>query len=191
MHQTLSMVALLTLLASGCPAEGSTATDQGPLPTDMGTDVGAPGDLPTDPGLSQDDAAPGDVPADSDPGDAIGDAGAQDAVVDPGEPSNPTHDSQIQPIWNVECTPCHVGGGFSADLVLDSGYAALVGVPSTQSTLELVEPGSPSTSYLWAKLTDQQDAVGGSGVLMPKGGPPLTAGELALIEAWILAGAPQ
>ncbi len=67
----------------------------------------------------------------------------------------------------------------------------LVGVASTQSPLNLVEPGSADDSYLWRKLEGTQAEAEGSGGQMPLRRPPLSEEDLGLIEAWISAGAPR
>ena len=102
-----------------------------------------------------------------------------------------THDTDIQPIWNVSCKGCHTGGGSSGKLKLDSGYSAIVSVKSTQATsYNLVEPGDTTKSYLWAKLQGTHASLGGSGATMPKSGT-ISASDLAKIETWIDEGAPN
>ena len=69
-------------------------------------------------------------------------------------------------------------------------YAEMVGVLSTQCTnLQLVAPGDAASSYLINKLTGQ--GMCGDGVQMPKRSPAWPATDIALIEAWINAGAPN
>jgi hypothetical protein len=102
-----------------------------------------------------------------------------------------THNTDIQPLWDANCAGCHIGGGASGGLALDSGYTTLVGVASTQlSSMDRVDPGATATSYLWHKLEDTQGTVGGTGVRMPYGGA-LTTEQLAVIETWIGEGAPE
>ncbi len=104
---------------------------------------------------------------------------------------NPTHDADIQPIWDETCgAGCHTGGSASGALALDDGYAATVGVASSIEGYNLVEPGDLANSFLWLKLEGSHEDVGGEGSKMPLGNS-LTEEEVALIEAWILDGAPQ
>ena len=96
-----------------------------------------------------------------------------------------SHATDIQPIWDASCSGCHTNGGSQGSLVLDDGYAATVGVPSTQvPSMNLVEATSADASYLWHKLQGTQANVAGSGDQMPPSGP-LDANDLSLIEAWI------
>lgn len=102
--------------------------------------------------------------------------------------------TQIQPIWDAACT-CHLQGpsgtmtATTLTLNADVSYGELVDTPSTQSDLPRIAPGDPAGSYLWRKLEGTQLEVGGMGSQMPQIGE-LTEEELALIEAWISAGAP-
>ncbi|MER3525359.1 MAG: hypothetical protein C4326_15280 [Ignavibacteria bacterium] len=93
----------------------------------------------------------------------------------------------IQPIFDRSCTECHGG---SAGLFLDEGesYANLVNVPATKgcTSERRVEPGKPAASVLFKRLTGTT-----CGTQMPKKAPPLPPEEIALIEQWILAGAPN
>lgn len=94
----------------------------------------------------------------------------------------------IQPIFSARCIGCHGAAG-QAGLSLDEGaaYAALVGVTSTEvPASKRVEPGDPAASYLVEKLGPAPSV----GDTMPLGGS-LPAAELALISAWIAAGAPE
>ena len=103
----------------------------------------------------------------------------------------PTHDADMQPIWNASCgVGCHLEGSDGGDVALDEGYAALVGVESSVAGINLVEPGSLADSYLWRKLEGSHEDVGGEGSKMPLGNS-LSDEELALISIWIEDGAPQ
>jgi hypothetical protein len=74
----------------------------------------------------------------------------------------------VLPILNQYCVMCHLPGAAQADLVLfPDAWSALVGTPSIQSSLSLVEPGIPDKSYLYLKLIDAQDTEDGSGLQMP------------------------
>jgi hypothetical protein len=69
----------------------------------------------------------------------------------------------------------------------DVAYANLVNVASRQkSGATRVIPGDPNNSYLVHKLEGSADIVG---VRMPRGGPYLTDGQIAVIRRWIAEGA--
>jgi mono/diheme cytochrome c family protein len=97
---------------------------------------------------------------------------------------------QVQPIFDANCVVCHQTGGAQEDLVLEEGksYANLVGKPSHQAPLMLVTPGSLDSSYLLRKLAGTHIAANGRGARMPLAGQ-LDAQEIAIIAAWVAAGA--
>jgi hypothetical protein len=134
-------------------------------------------------GGPQDDDRPADADADADT-DTDTDS---DTDVDT-DPDGLVVWDDVAPVFAARCAPCHVdavrpSGGFSADHAQD-----LVGVVDPDSGLPYVAAGDPDGSYVWLKLTDAQGTVpGGGGARMPA--EPLPAGELALVEAWILDGA--
>lgn len=101
--------------------------------------------------------------------------------------------ADVAPILQAQCAPgCHEPGGeWPTQDLLNSPYFALVGVPSTQSPLNKVEPGSLDDSYMWHKLHGTQFEVGGSGLDMPKDAMMLAPEDLDVIETWILDGAPN
>jgi hypothetical protein len=72
-----------------------------------------------------------------------------------------------------------------------TAYASLVGVKSTESALNRVEPGKPDDSYLVRKIEGTHAAAGGTGDRMPAGGGPLPAAKIEMIRAWIEQGAPN
>ena len=89
---------------------------------------------------------------------------------------------------------CHTGNppvrapdSFDAALAYD-----LVGKPSLQApAMPVIDPGDPGNSYLMPKLKGTAATVGGIATRMPLNGPPLPADDLADIESWIQAGAPN
>jgi hypothetical protein len=87
---------------------------------------------------------------------------------------------------------CHAGNPpvYAPRLDAGAGWNAMVGVPSGQAAMNLVEPGAPERSYLVYKLRGDVSSAGGSGLPMPTDGL-LDAADLAAIEAWILNGAPN
>jgi len=100
--------------------------------------------------------------------------------------------SQLQAsIFTPKCTGCHDGVGSSLpgvqNLTAGSTYASIVNVASIEvPSLERVAPGNSANSYVVQKL---EGAASITGVRMPKGGPYLDAGTIALVKAWIDAGA--
>ena len=84
---------------------------------------------------------------------------------------------------------CHGAG--AGGLVIDGSdgdHARLVGAAATGAAGQtLVVPGDPGASYLLQKM---RGSSGISGEVMPPGGA-LEADKVAIIEAWIRAGAPD
>ncbi|MCO4744523.1 MAG: hypothetical protein KC912_07040 [Proteobacteria bacterium] len=107
------------------------------------------------------------------------------------------YEKDIEPTFTRSCAAveCHFDASFESGLNLSegNGYDALVGVAATQSTMVLVDPESPDTSYLWHKLNDthgpHDDSAEATDSMPPVG--PLSVDDLAAIEDWILAGAPK
>jgi hypothetical protein len=89
---------------------------------------------------------------------------------------------------------CHSGSpppNAPVSLDADRAWQELVGVPSQQAPLSLVEPGDPARSYLVLKLRGTAADAGGIGTPMPVNDELLTEPQLLAIEAWILGGAPN
>lgn len=109
------------------------------------------------------------------------------------EPAVPvSYEKDIVPILEQNCATCHLtgeeAGGMS--LVGDSAIGFLVGKPSQEAPAVMrVEPGAPDESYLVMKIEGTHLDHGGSGAMMPFGGFPLDAGDVAKIRAWIAQGA--
>lgn len=98
----------------------------------------------------------------------------------------------VLPISNQYCVMCHIPGAAQAELELyPDAWKSIVGVPSKQSPLLLIEPGAPERSYFYLKCTGEHAEVGGSGVLMPFLQAPLSAAQLETIRLWIEQGAKQ
>lgn len=98
----------------------------------------------------------------------------------------------IVPVLTQRCVMCHIPGAAQSGLDLYTNpWSAVVGVKSTQSPLQMVEPGDPDKSYLYLKLTGAHLAAGGSGGPMPLPPGQLDAGQIELIRAWIAQGAPN
>ncbi len=87
---------------------------------------------------------------------------------------------------------CHSGSPpANAPLSLDPGrsYGSLVGQPSLQAPMNLVESGDPAASYLVHKLRGTAGSVGGVSTRMPLGAAPLDEATLEAVETWIANGA--
>lgn len=99
-------------------------------------------------------------------------------------------DADVWPIVAAGCG-CHLDGNGAGKLKLakDVAYDNLVGRASEQADgMLLVAPGEVEASYLWFKLNDTQDSVGGSGKRMPPGGA-LEQAEIEVVAQWIAEGA--
>ena len=91
--------------------------------------------------------------------------------------------------FTPNCAGCHGGGSPSAGLSLAKDFIAaniIDKAAASKSDYKLVNPGSPEDSYIVMKL-ENRDITGSQ---MPKGGNPLTAGQIKKIRDWIAAGAP-
>ena len=98
--------------------------------------------------------------------------------------------TDVAPILTQRCVMCHIAGAAQGGLDLYTNlWGAIVNVKSTQSALDLVEPGDPDKSYLYLTLTGAQLSAGGNGAQMPFQSGQLDAGQLELIRAWIAQGA--
>jgi hypothetical protein len=103
--------------------------------------------------------------------------------------SAPSYSRDIRPILAARCTVCHsaatsantaVSGGLALDTLpgIKQGVAGRKGAPT-------LTPGRSSASQLYERLVATSPSR-----LMPKGGPPLPAAQIALIKQWIDANAP-
>lgn len=106
-----------------------------------------------------------------------------------GEALAPTLTNVQAEVFTASCafSSCH-GGGSDMDLTDGNAHAAIVGVASPDAPdRTLVVPGDATSSYLVEKCTP--GATGLVGGLMPEGTEGLDAERLALLEAWVDAGA--
>lgn len=107
-------------------------------------------------------------------------------TVDPEPPITVSFADDVQPIFDLHCTGCHGAGGFAGlDLRAESSFASLVNVTATEIDLPRVDPGDPTNSWLYRKLTGTQTV----GDPMPLGAFPLPAATVAVVQQWILEGA--
>lgn len=111
----------------------------------------------------------------------------------PGNPVDPvgplpdevSYTADVQPVFAGHCVACHGAvANAGLDLRQAQSHANLVDVASTQSSLSRVAPGEPQASWLYLKVTGQQDI----GDAMPPGAP-LDAADIGLIGRWIEQGA--
>jgi hypothetical protein len=114
--------------------------------------------------------------------------------------TEPTFENVVA-IFQASCVECHAGANApnGLDLTAGAALADLVDQPSTDIPGRLrVAPGDAGGSYLVDKLRAERSCNGCMqcepdaicGERMPFGGPALPEETIALIEAWIDAGAP-
>jgi len=114
------------------------------------------------------------------------------SLIGTAQAENISFENDVLPILNSYCVMCHLPGSEQGGLGLyPDAWARVVGVPSAQSALLLVDPGAPDNSYLYIKLIDSGESAGGSGRLMPIQQPPLEPGQIETIRLWIEQGAQQ
>lgn len=99
----------------------------------------------------------------------------------------------VIPVFQHYCVACHLTGEEPGNLALNpsDAYQYLVGRTSVESPLLRVKPGSSEDSYLMRKIEGTHLKVGGKGARMPLGGPALDEASIAVIRAWIVAGASE
>ena len=91
--------------------------------------------------------------------------------------------TEIQPIFNASCAPCHTTNTTSG--VNLSSYDATVNSIGVRYGTEVVAPGNADNSPLVDKLFDNPDF----GARMPLGRGPLSGEDIGLIITWINEGA--
>ena len=179
-------ITLGLLLFAGC-SEGDAESDDATASTASTASTGGTGGSGST-GASSSTTGGGSAPT----GTQGQDTGSGDTTVTGGEtgaPVGPGFAVDIWPILDARCS-CHKDspGAGMLRLVSDVAYVNLVGKPSLQAPLQIVEPGSAQDSYLWHKLNDTQLEAGGYGMRMPSGGL-LDPAEREQIREWIDAGA--
>ena len=106
-----------------------------------------------------------------------------------GEAFPPTLAAIQKNVFGAICTNCHFPGG-PGPMPLTSeevSYANLVNIPSIESPLLRIAPGSPDNSYLFHKITGAPDIIGDR--MPPPPEAALTRGEIESIRQWIEMGA--
>ncbi len=89
------------------------------------------------------------------------------------------YDTQIQPIWNNNCTQCHPGNG-GLDLTTGNSFGNLVDVMAQGYSAPRVASGDPNGSVLWNKLNN----TGVYGGQMPPSSM-LSQADRDLVQTWI------
>ncbi|MSP23692.1 MAG: hypothetical protein EXR75_00715 [Myxococcales bacterium] len=122
--------------------------------------------------------------------------------------------NDVVPIYRKSCAlsnACHTGSTAQEGLVLGKPladgdmtpaelaeiHAATVGVDAARANMKLIVAGDPGASFMLAKLeysdfklcSEIECAAKGCGGRMPTGGDKLPAAEIAVLNAWIKAGA--
>jgi len=106
--------------------------------------------------------------------------------------------TQIAPIFTAHCggSVCHGAESPTLGLALTGAPSVvrlgLVGQRASEVTLSLVEPGNPDQSWLYRKVSVNFDGIDCSATqctAMPLAGTKPSDDEIALIRAWIAAGA--
>jgi hypothetical protein len=183
----------VAVLAAGMMVACGNGDDDDTTPTaDAGTDSSTTTKLDGSTGPEASTTADGSTPTDSGAADT-GTADAGDAGL------APTFTNVYATIIGTVCKGCHTGGSGETDgkLLMDTqadAYTNLVGsgsgVPAAGSGCatsgeDRVVKGDSATSLLWQKVNGTQTC----GSRMPLGEGDLTQAQIALIAAWINAGA--
>ena len=147
------------------------------------------------------------------------DAGGVDLGNIPTPPANVSFSTDVVPIFQMSCGTsgaiCHgsttvttameprpflgLPFGTPTTQTLQQIHDGIVGVLSNEDpTMNYVTAKDTSQSFLWYKITGQENSLNASctnpmfmmcGLSMPFQGPPLTPDELSIVEGWIQQGA--
>jgi len=109
------------------------------------------------------------------------------------EPLAPSFSKDVVPIFRAHCVACHMTGTEPGkiSLVPARAYDAIVNARALEAAMPQVEPKAPERSYLLHKVAGTHVSAGGSGTRMPPAGRPLTAEQIAVIQQWVMVGAPR
>ncbi len=99
------------------------------------------------------------------------------------EPIQVSYYEQVRPILQARCHGCHQPAKADGDYVMTDFFRLLKG---GESELPAIVAGKPDESYLLEMITASDGEAE-----MPKGKPPLSESEIAIIRRWIEAGAPD
>ena len=123
-------------------------------------------------------------------GDANGNENGDENGDGDGETPKVTLAQLSMEIFTPSCTfsGCHGGSFVSANMSLEADRIAgeIIGVASSGSDLNRIEPGDPEASFLLKRVRGDSDVSS----QMPLNRTPLTAEQIEMIRAWIAAGAP-
>jgi len=111
-------------------------------------------------------------------------------------PATVSFSGDVQPIFTARCAlpACHSGSFPTGGLNLSDGssFAAIVGRASTEKPeVKLIDPNSPTTSYLVWKVSKAPPGQTIVGLQMPYNLPPLSLAEMETIRTWVMEGALQ
>ena len=166
-------IGLCLLLFAGC-TDGDTESGG----TETATATAAEASTSSSAGMTDEANTTAQDTGDTDGGASTGTTGGSEG---------PSFAVDVWPILDAHCS-CHKDGAGMLRLNAAEAYANLVGQPSGQAPLMIVEPSSAIDSYLWHKINDTQLEVGGFGQRMPSGGL-IEQEKREQIAAWIDAGA--
>lgn len=114
----------------------------------------------------------------------------------PAKPTRLVTFKEVQNVFSTRCIACHAPGAYEdgtpmGGMTLSAGKSAaqIINVKSIESPLNRVTPYDLQKSYMHHKLHGTFVSVGGSGVKMPLGST-IPDEEIAIIDNWILSGAP-
>jgi hypothetical protein len=117
----------------------------------------------------------------------------------PTELAGPSFAATVAPIFDGKCTlsfhepdgllggPGGIDPDVQMDLTLYASFMSLAQYSKQLPSMRLVGT-TPEESYLWHKLVDTQEQVGGNGARMPIVGE-FTEAELTAVQVWIEGGA--
>src|SRR5687768_9751747 len=97
-------------------------------------------------------------------------------------PDKVSYARDVLPLFQQYCLGCHQPAKAGGNYIMISRDALLLKGDSDQPG---IVPGKPQDSYLLAKVTPGKDGKAS----MPRGQPPLSGRDVALITKWITQGA--
>jgi WD40 repeat protein len=102
------------------------------------------------------------------------------AVV-PAEATPPTYWQDVRPVLRKSCTVCH-----NPRQLAEKEISGGIALDTYDKVLHYIQPRKPAESLLFTLLIEKNDER-----RMPLGAKPLEAEPIALVKAWIEAGAPE
>ena len=93
----------------------------------------------------------------------------------------------VQPIYNLRCTGCHVGGGTAPNLTTGNSRTSTVGVVASCDAARFrVNAGNAAASVLYLRVSSTTEC---SGAMPPSASVTVPTSEQKVIRAWINNGA--